>query len=290
MARYVVFGAGGQLGTELVHQLERRDHSVVGVDRETCDITTPEAVTRILDRERPEVVFNAAGFTLVDQAESVRSRALKVNGVGAAIVSAHARKVGARLVHFSSDYVFGPGHSSPIDEAREPKPMNVYGRSKLWGEELALRNNRETYVVRSSGMYSRFGRNVVRQMIEVAMSRKSSITMIDDEFVAPTPAYLVAQTAIDLAAQDVFGIFHASAKSECSWYEFVVELVTRLDLDIEIQPISQERWGAPAQRPKYSALDNLMLRTLGLDSFPTWDVALQAFLEENGERIIWEVA
>lgn len=290
MAKYVVFGAGGQLGTELVQQLENRDETVVGVDRETCDITAPAAVARVLDDARPEVVFNAAAFTLVDQAESVRTRAMKVNGVGAAVVAAHARRVGARLVHFSSDYVFGAGHSSPIDEARQTAPLNAYGKSKLWGEELALRNNRETYVVRTSAMYSRFGRNVVRQMIEVAMSKKKSITIIDDEYVAPTPAFLVAQTAIDLAAQEVFGVFHAATKSECTLYDLVSALVSRLDLEIEVHRISQERWGAPALRPKYCALDNLMLRTLGLDSFPTWDVALEAFLEENGERIIWEVS
>ena len=282
--------ADRQLGREIVEQLEAQGATVQAVGREACDVTATASVARVFDEAEPDVVYNAAGFTLVDQAESVRSRVMRINGIGAGIVAAHARRAGARLVYFSSDYVFGDGHHAPIDETQVPDPINVYGASKLWGEQLSLQNNPETCVVRSSALYSPYGRSVVRRMIGVAMSKKQTVTVSDDEFVAPTPTFLAAQAAIALAEQPVVGVFHASTRGACSWFEFVRTLVERLELEIDVQPITQERWGAPARRPSYCALDNLMLRTLGLDRFPEWDVALDIFLERNGERIIWEVS
>lgn len=290
MSDYVVFGSGGQLGSELVNHLEHRGADVTGIGRQQCDITSRDSVAALLKEEQPRAVFNAAGFAAIDQAESVRQRVMKVNGIGAGIVAAQSRRVGARLVHFSSSYVFGEGHHAPIDEACKPDPMQVYGESKLWGEKLVQQNCPESYIVRCGGLYSRYGRNIVRTLIELALSDKERITMIEDELVAPTPAYLVAQTAIDLVEQDVFGVFHASTRGECSWYQFVDTLVDRLTLDIEVAGITQERWGAPARRPKYSVLDNLMLRTMDADSFPEWELALDAFVDRNGEQIIWEIS
>ena len=115
--------------------------------------------------------------------------------------------------------------------------------------------------------------------------------MVDDETISPTPAYLVAQTAIDLACEEsLFGVYHASTTGRCTWHEFVSTFVDKLDLDVEVQPISAERWGAPARRPAYSVLDNLMLRTMGRDGFPDWELALDAFIEANGEQIVWDLS
>ena len=290
MPRYVVFGAAGQLGSELVEQLEKRGESVLGVDREDADVTNPSAVASVMSSAKPEIVFNAAAFTDIDQAESVRQRALQVNGIGAGVVAAQTRRAGARLVHFSTNYVFGNGHMAPIDEARTPDPLSNYGASELWGEHLVARNCPRSYIVRTSALSSMHGDNVVRQLTGVALSGKRVLTFVDDETISPTPAYLVAQTAIDLAQQDVYGIFHASTKGECSWYDFVARFVEKLEIDVDVQGISQQRWGAPARRPTYAVLDNLMLRTIGLDSFPDWEKALDAFVDQNGEQLIWAMS
>lgn len=291
MAKFLVFGSAGQLGTELVTLLEGRGEDVVGVDREDCDVTSQEAVRRTMQRVQPHYVFNAAAFSDVDQAESVRRVAVAVNGVGAGIVAACSREARAINVHFSSHYVFGDGHREPIDESRAPDPLNNYGASMLWGEQLVRQNCPRSFVVRTGAMYSRFGTNVVRHLAQIALSGKKTITMVEDEMITPTPAYLVAQTAIELATEEtVFGTYHASATGACSWYEFVRTFLDKLDLGVEVQPITAERWGAPARRPGYSVLDNLMLRTLGRDHFPAWGVALDAFLETNGEQIVWDAS
>ena len=291
MPRFLVYGSAGQLGTEIVNQLESRGEEVLGVDRDVCDVTAERAVRRVMAQAKPQVVFNAASFSDVDQAESVRRMAVAVNGIGAGIVAAACREARAINVCFSSHYVFGAGHTSPIDECRTPEPLNNYGQSVLWGERLAMQNCPRTYVLRSPALYSRFGTNVIRHLTQIALAGKRTITMVDDEIVSPTPAHLVAQTAIDLATEGgVFGVYHASTSGGCSWHEFVSTFVKKLDLDVDVQAISAERWGAPARRPAYSVLDNLMLRTLGRDNFPDWKLALDAFLEANGEKIIWDLS
>lgn len=291
MSRFLVFGSAGQIGTELVKALQARGEDVVGVDREDCDVTSETAVRRTIRDTKPEFVFNAATFSDVDQAESVRRICLQVNGIGAGIVAAHACAVGAVNVFFSSHYVFGDDHQAPIDEGRTPNPLNNYGKSMLFGEQLVARNCPRSFVLRSSALYSRFGTNVIRQLTQAALAGKKTLTMVDDETIAPTPAYLVAQTAIDLALEcNVYGVYHASTTGECSWYDFVASFVRKLELDVEVHPISAERWGAPARRPRYSVLDNLMLRTLGRDHFPNWQTALDGFIEANGEEIIWSLS
>ncbi len=291
MPKFLVFGSAGQLGTELVNQLTAQGEEVVGVDRDQCDITSASAVRHVLAEVAPQFVFNAAAFSDVDQAESVRRMAVSVNGIGAGIVAAACRDARAVNVFFSSHYVFGAGHTEPIDESRTPAPLNNFGKSIYWGEQLVTRNCPRSFIVRSAAMYSRFGTNVVREITQIALAGKKTITMVDDETISPTPAYLVAQTAIDLVQHEhIYGVYHASSTGECTWYEFVRSFVQKLDLDVEVLPISAERWGAPARRPRYSVLDNLMLRTLGRDRFPDWEVALDAFIEANGEEIVWEMS
>lgn len=291
MPKFLVFGSAGQLGAELVTQLQHRGESVLGVDREQCDITSPSSVRQTIANAKPQYVFNAASFSEVDQAESVRRLAVSVNGIGAGIVAAACREARAVNVFFSSHYVFGDGHKEPIDESARPAPLNNYAHSKLWGEQLVIQNCPRSFIVRTGALYSRHGTNVVRQLIQIALAGKKRITMVEDETISPTPAYLVAQTAIDLAVEEtVHGVYHASCSGAATWYEFVSRFVSTLELDVEVQGVTAERWGAPARRPRYSALDNLMLRTLDRDDFPTWRVALDAFLESNGEQIIWELS
>ena len=291
MTDHLVLGSRGQLGSELVKQLELRGESVVGLDREDCDVSSTASVRAAFAEHQPRYVFNAAAFSDIDQAESVRSTAFRVNAIGAGIVAAASREARAVHCYFSTSLVFGDGFVSPIDEGRRPAPLNNYGETKLAGERLVARNCPRSFVLRCPAMYSRFGTNIVNHLTKLALAGKKSIAMVSDEIISPTPAFLVAQTAIELAqSETVFGTYHASTKGQCSWHEFVSTFCSKLELDTEVTPVTAERWGAAARRPRYAVLKNEMLHTLGRDHFPDWEKALDAFLDANGEQIVWAMS
>ena len=285
MHRYVILGSQGQLGRELVWQLEqvrRREPGVdfVAADIEECDISDVGEVHRFFGGLRSiDVVVNAAAYTAVDRAEDEEELAMSVNGLGAGYVAAAAREIGARLIHISTDFVFGEGHQQPIDELAAPAPLSVYGRTKLAGEELALQNHLEVAVLRTSGLYSRWGHNFVRAVVQRARDT-GELEVVDDQVVTPTSASSLARVILELAEAPLFvgGVYHASAQGGASWYECAQKVVQCLDMEVQITPVSGSRWGAPAPRPSYSVLENRRLRLLGLDDLPRWDEDLENFL------------
>lgn len=289
MATHLVIGCDGQLGYELVEQLRTKDEEVIGVGHAACDITSDEAVRRIFDRVQPDVVYNAAAYNDVDQAESVRDIAMGVNGLAPGRIASACRDHGARLMHFSTDYVFGEGHSVPLDEGAAPDPMSVYARSKLLGEHLALRNNPQTFVMRVTGLYSDRRANFVKTMIRIGLTKKK-LTVVDDQLLSPTWVKPVADVALDLVQRDTFGVYHGVCHGGVSWYDFARAIFAALDIEVDLGPVSQERWGAPARRPAYSVLDNCLLRLSGLDRFEGWEETLHAFLDLHGEQLVWEVS
>lgn len=283
--KIVVLGSRGQLGTELMHQIEgRREVSAVGADVEECDIGDAGTVRRFFDRHGDAgAVINCAAFTAVDDAEKKRDLAMEINAMGAGYVAACCRRVSARLVHISTDFVFGDGFAEPIGEWAEARPLSVYGMSKRAGEVLALQNNEATAVLRTSGLYSPWGPNFARSIAEHAASR-DRLEVVDDQWVSPTPVGPLAEVAIELARAPLFvgGVYHGTAHGGCTWREFAQTIVDLLGLDCAVEPTTAAAWGAPARRPAYSVLDNGHLRLRGLDRFRRWDEELARFLDDHG--------
>lgn len=292
MSKYLIVGSQGQLGSELRSlfdemQSEGESISYAHADVDDCDITDESQVAAfVADHADADVVFNAAAFTDVDAAEDLSQKAMTINAVGAANVAAASRLVDASLVYFSTDFVFGQGHTVPIDESVRPEPLSAYGRSKRAGEVLSLQNNPACAVVRSCGLYSRWGRNFVRSIASHARQR-DRLHIVDDQRVTPTPTTTLARVAVEMARAPVFvgGIYHATAGGGCTWRDFGQTVVELLDLDVEIEPTTSEQWNAQAQRPAYSVLDNRRLRLRGMDSFADWRRELESFLDEWGDRI-----
>lgn len=282
-AKYLVLGAKGQLGQELVRQLKSADAEIIAADYEECDISDASALVALFDGLNDvDAVFNAAAFTAVDAAEEQADKAMAINGLGAGYVAAACREIDARLIHFSTDFVFGAGHCSPIEESAKPDPLSVYGATKLAGEELALQNHSATAVIRTCGLYSRWGRNFVRSIAHFAQER-GEVQVVADQMISPTPVTALAKVAIALAEQALFvgGIYHGTAHGECSWYEFASAIVEHLDIDATVEATTAEEWGAPARRPEYSVLENRRLAVMGLDLFGPWREELVAFLDAN---------
>lgn len=289
--KYLIFGANGQLGSELRAQLnawqsEGKNIHYTATDVDGCDITDADSVAAFFEQHRDaEVVLNAAAYTAVDDAENHPRKAMEVNGLGPGFLAAAARTHQMKMVHISTDFVFGNGHTEPIDEMERPHPLSVYGRTKLAGERLALQNNPATAVIRTSGLYSQWGGNFVETIARYAREGKK-LKVIDDQYVSPTPVRPVAQVALKLSKNSHFvgGIYHATAQGKCSWYEFASAIVDVLGFDAAIDATTAEEWGAPAQRPEYSVLDNQRLRVMSLDSFTHWREHLKTFLDEHKSR------
>ena len=285
MSRVLIFGAQGQLGHQLAVDLNQQGFEVVGLSRQEAPITDRGAISRAFLQHQPDLVFNAAAYNAVDRAQQDVDEALAANALGPGLLAAACRNHQATLVHFSTDYVFGAGHSSPIDETQAPAPLSVYGRSKLHGERLAMHNCTQTFIVRCCGLYGERRANFVRTMIRMAVAGKP-LKVVADQQVNPTWVAPLSRVAIALSQTRLYGVYHAGAHGATSWHDFAARIFARLELPAQLSAIAQADWGAPAPRSPYSALDNAMLRLLGLDTLEPWDAMLDAFLEEHGQAMV----
>jgi dTDP-4-dehydrorhamnose reductase len=267
-----IFGAEGQLGCDL--QAVFSGHTIESISHDRTDITNADAVSAVLGEIRPAWVINAAAMTNVDLCESEEDTAFAVNADGAGNVAAVCAGLAARLIHISTDYVFDGGQTSPYRESDATHPLSVYGRSKLEGERRVAATTNDYYTVRSSGLYGthecrgKGGRNFVETMLDLA-SRKTALTVVDDEVLTPTfTEDLAERIARIVQTSPPPGIYHATNDGQCSWFEFAGEIFRAAGVTIDLQKTTAAKWNAPAKRPAYSVLDNSALRDAGINSMP----------------------
>ncbi len=279
MTRYLITGAGGMLGHDLLEALEGRD--VTGLTRADLDITDAHAVRRAL--EGIDVVINAAAYTRVDDAESEEELARSINGVGAGNLARAAAQVGARLVHYSTDYVFDGTATTPYAEDHPTHPVTAYGRSKAEGEHLVLEHGPEsTYLLRTAYLYGQHGPNFVRTMLRLAGERET-VSVVTDQVGQPTwTADVAARTVALLDAVAPAGIYHATSSGSASWYEFARAIFRAAGLDPErVLPTDSTRYVQRAKRPAYSVLGHDAWAVTGLPEPRDWHEALRDAAEHG---------
>jgi dTDP-4-dehydrorhamnose reductase len=269
----VVTGAGGQLGQELCRLLPE----AIGLDRSALAIDDLEAVRSRLTEIEPEVVFNCAAYNGVDAAEADAGPAFAVNAQGAANVAAVSREVGARLVHFSTNYVFDGEASEPYTEASEPRPQSAYARSKREGERLVLATDPSALVIRSSSLYG-WGGSAVKggSFPERLLARARAgqpLRVVSDQHHNPTFTQDLAAGSLGLVEEGMIGTVHLVAAGCCSWWEFTVELMRLAELGVEVAAISTAELGAAAARPR-----NGCLRSLRTEFLRPWPEGLAKFV------------
>ncbi len=281
--KIAVLGATGQLGTDCVAALRASGHEVLALAHEDADIADAEAVGRALGSFAPDAVVNAAAFHNVDRCEREPERAFLVNAVAPRGLARLSNDLGFRLVHISTDYVFDGTKGAPYVESDEPRPINVYGNSKLSGELFVRAIARRHCVVRVSAIYglnpcrAKGGANFVTTMLRLARE-KGEARVVDDEFVSPTWTADIARQLPALLTRDDNGVVHAASRGACSWHDFA-----RAIFDISRTPARLERaassdFPARTPRPRFSALDNARLRGWGIDLMPPWRAALERYL------------
>ena len=274
--RWLVTGAGGMLGRDLVALLGRQGAAVTPLTRSDLDITDRQAVLRAVRDERPDVVVNCAAWTAVDLAESREAEAAAVNGDGAAHVAAGCAEVGARLVQLSTDYVFDGTARVPYPETAAPAPATAYGRTKLAGEQAVTRLlPGRSWILRTAWLYGAHGSSFVATMIGLA-ARQPGVTVVDDQHGQPTSTVTVAELILALvAASAPAGIYHATCSGQTTWFGLAREIFELLGADPErVSPIPSTQLTRPAPRPGYSVLAHGAWARAGLPPPEDWRAAL----------------
>lgn len=298
--RILVAGAGGMLGCDMTLELAARRHDVVALTRGDLDIADIGAVRERVSALRPDVVVNCAAYTRVDDAERDRETAFATNALGPRNLALACRRVGAALLHISTDYVFDGEKGEPYTIWDPPSPLNVYGASKWWGENYVRSLLPEHYLVRTSWLFGEHGRNFVTTMLRMAdkcggdeleSSRAvcahrgvaQGIPVVADQQGSPTYTADLAKACADLLETGCFGIYHVTNQGVTTWYEFAKAIFARVGLAVNVWPVTSEEFARPARRPRNSALDAYPLReTIGYVLSP-WEDALARFLGGLGK-------
>jgi dTDP-4-dehydrorhamnose reductase len=281
--RAVVFGAGGLLGQALVARLPAAGIELVAAPRgrQEGDITDPGAVTALLERLRPDLVFNAAAYTDVDGAEDNQAAAFAANAEGPANLARVAGRVGARLVHYSTDFVFDGESESPYDEEAAPAPLSAYGNSKLEGEKRVLGGLERAFVVRVGCLYGRGGRNFPSTLLR-RLRAGEAIRADNERRVSPTWAGSVADLSAQIARRDDFGLYHATARGDTTWADFARFLAEAAGIQgAAVEGVPGTSLRLRAQRPRRAVLVSRRLAALGLGPYPTWQEQAHAFLADE---------
>ncbi len=287
-SRAVVFGASGQLGVELVRELRSRQYEVGAWDRAHADITDPAAVERSLANFDAHVVCNCAAYNQVDVAEKEPQAAFQVNALAVRNLALACRQIDARLVHFSTDYVFDGAASRAYVEEDPTHPLGAYAVSKLAGELYAQAYLDRALVVRTSGVFGPGGLvtargNFVELMLRLAGSGQP-IRVVEDHVASPTFApYLAARTA-DLLERNASGVYHAGGGAPVSWFDFAKLIFDVAGLTPQLQRTNEREYRTPARRPKYSPLSNAKMERAGVAPMPSLREAVETYFKLRGAK------
>jgi dTDP-4-dehydrorhamnose reductase len=281
--RIVVFGSSGQLGVELCAELKRRGYDVRGFERQALDICDGEKLERALAESDPLAVFNAAAYNQVDVAEREPLAAYESNALGVRNMALACRQNDARLVHFSTDYVFDGNLGRAYIETDATHPLGAYAVSKLAGELYARAYLERPIIVRTSGVFGPGGLRTARGnfpelMLRLAREGKP-LRIVEDHFASPTYAPPLASRAIDLLERDLDGIFHIGGGESISWFEFARLIFAKANITANLTPTNEREYRTAAKRPKYSALENARLRVHGIAPMPPLAQAVEEYLE-----------
>ena len=281
--RVLVTGVKGQLGYEVCRKLTARGIENRGVDIDDFDLTDEKAVMEAISAYRPDAVVHCAAYTAVDRAEENEDVCRAVNVDGTRFVARACRAVDAKMVYFSTDYVFS-GTGEDFYEVDSPKgPQSVYGWTKLEGEEAVRETLEKYFILRISWVFGINGGNFVRTMLRLSNDH-DTLRVVNDQIGSPTYAHDLAPLICDMLATEKYGTYHATNEGFCSWAEFAEAIMKAADRPTRIIPVTTEEYGAKAARPLNSRMSKKSLDEAGFARLPSWQDALRRYLAELRER------
>ena len=274
----LVTGITGQLGYDVLRELEKRGLDCIGTTRKEIDLSTEDGAKNFILKNKPETVIHCAAYTAVDKAESEAEMAITVNGLGARRVAEACREIDAKMLFVSTDYVFGGDGKTPYETADEKNPVNTYGRSKLLGEDAVSMILKKYFIVRTSWVFGKNGKNFVKTMLNLADKNKK-LRVVNDQIGSPTYTADLAPLLVDMIQTDKFGVYHATNEGFCSWADFAKEIFKQANKKVEVEPITTADYPTPAKRPFNSRLSKKSLDDAGFKRLPSWESAVERYLK-----------
>ena len=277
--KVLVTGVKGQLGHDVVNELEKRGIEAIGVDIQEMDITDAASADRVIRAAAPDAVIHCAAYTAVDAAEENEEACRKVNADGPRNIAKVCRELDIKMIYISTDYVFD-GQGEHIWEPEDERaPRSVYGQTKYEGE-LAVQELLDKYfIVRIAWAFGINGKNFVKTMLKLAENH-DTVTVVNDQFGSPTYTYDLARLLVDMVQTEKYGVYHATNEGFCSWYDFACAIFQEAGVKVNVVPVTSAEYGAKANRPMNSRMSKEKLTENGFERLPSWEDALKRYIVE----------
>lgn len=278
--KVLVTGANGQLGYDVVEVLKLRNIECCGTTRndfDLCDFTKAE---KFITAFYPDVIIHCAAYTAVDKAEDEKELCRAVNAVGTENIAKICKKINAKMLYISTDYVFDGIKKGFYEVDDMPNPINVYGKTKLEGERAVQEILDKYFIVRISWVFGKHGNNFVKTMLRLSKERKE-ISVVSDQVGSPTYTVDLAQLLVDMVQTDKYGIYHATNEGECSWAEFAEEIFKVAGMNVNVKHITSNEYPTKANRPQNSRMDKKCLTNNGFRKLPKWEESLRYFFTKE---------
>lgn len=282
MKKILITGGTGQLGSELKDLYQNReDVETFFVDRQELALDDIDGIIQGLRTYSPDFIIHGGAYTAVDRAETEVEISDKVNHLASGEIAKYCKQYGAKLLAISTDYVFDGNSSVPLDEQATVNPINVYGATKLKGEQAIQTTLPDALIIRTAWVYSIYGNNFVKTMLRL-MGEREEISVINDQVGSPTYAFDLARAIVNIidGAKWEPGVYHFSNEGEISWYDFAVAIKELKGLDCKINPIPTSAYPTPAKRPKFSLLNKNKIRETFAVEVPLWKESLKSMLRK----------
>ena len=283
--KVLVTGVKGQLGYDVVRELEKRNMEAIGVDIDEMDITDKESVDKVITAANPDAVIHCAAYTAVDAAEDNAEVCRRVNVDGPLNIAQTCKKLDIKMIQISTDYVFNGQGERPFEPDDPTDPVSVYGLTKRDGENAVINTLDKYFIVRIAWVFGVNGKNFVKTMLNLSKTH-DTLTVVNDQFGSPTYTYDLARLLVDMVQTDKYGIYHATNEGFISWYDFAVQIFKAAGINsVTVKPVTTAEYGvSKAVRPFNSRMSKEKLTKAGFERLPKWEDALERYIKELREN------
>lgn len=283
--KILVTGVKGQLGFDCIRELKERGYqNIRGIDKDDLDITDKNAVYKYIEEYHPDVVMHNAAWTAVDKAEQMKDLVYEVNALGPKYIAETCKKIDAKMVYISTDYVFEGNGTNTYEINDQKKGISVYGKTKSQGEDFVTSILDKYFIVRISWVFGVNGNNFVKTMLKIASSGKREINVVCDQIGSVTYTYDLSKLLCDMIETNKYGVYHATNEGFISWYDFAKEIFELSNIEMKVNPVTTEEYKKlvpqQAERPLNSRLSKKSLIEAGFNLLPNWKDALKRYLKE----------